>query len=329
MIAPIMIDVLGLELTHSDIKRIQNNAVGGVILFTRNYKSKTQVRKLIKDIRNIKDNLLIAVDHEGGRVQRFKGDGWTHIPAMAKLGELYDNNSNKAVEMAKTCGFVLAYELAEIDVDFSFTPVLDVDYGSSSVIGDRAFHKSPQVIAKLSQAFVDGVNQVGMKTVGKHFPGHGFVVADSHIAQPIDTREISELEKDFEVFSKVSIDAIMPAHIIFPKVDDKPACFSSVWLKNILRNQLKFKGCVFSDDLSMQGALFYKDINQRVDEALKNGCDMVLICNNEKMVDEVLNNKKEYQKNDNLLEMRLKNNKISVNLFDKERKKIKEFKNGI
>lgn len=323
MIAPLMIDVLGLKLTQSDIKKIQNKSVGGIILFSRNFESKEQVKKLIEAIREVKTNILIAVDHEGGRVQRFK-KGFTHIPAMAKLGELFDKNPDEGLALAKSCGVVLAFELAEIGVDFSFTPVLDIDYGNSDVIGDRAFHTKPEIISKIAQAFVDGVHCVGMKTVGKHFPGHGFVAGDSHLVKPIDKRTRDELEKDWQPFTQVSVDAIMPAHIVFPEVDDKPVGFSAIWLKNILRDKLNFKGCVFSDDLSMQGALFFDDITSRVLESLKNGCDMALICNNPDLVDEFLSKNCHLLNSEKLKMMSLDDRQFELVTIKKEKATIKE-----
>ena len=287
-IAPIMIDVLGTVLTKADIKRLQSAAVGGVILFSRNYESKAQLKTLIQSMRQIKADLLIAVDQEGGRVQRFRHQ-FTPIPAMARLGDIYDNNADKAIGLANSCGQVLAYELAQLDIDFSFTPVLDVSYGNSSVIGDRSFHHDHGVIIELAQAFVAGMHQIGMPVVGKHFPGHGFVASDSHVANPIDTRAKNELLKDYQLFGQVKLDAIMPAHVVFPQLDKKPACYSSFWLKSVLRQQLHFQGCVFSDDLTMQGADFFACINERVKQALRSGCDMVLICNRPDWVDEVIN----------------------------------------
>ncbi len=322
-IAPLMIDVSGLGLIQADIKRIQNNNVGGIILFSRNFESKAQVKKLIEAIREVKTNILIAVDHEGGRVQRFK-KGFTHIPAMAKLGELYDKNPEKGLVLAKSCGVVLAYELAEIGVDFSFTPVLDINYDTSSVIGDRAFHKNPQVITKLANAFVEGVHQVGMKTVGKHFPGHGFVAGDSHLVKPIDKRPREALEKDWQPFTQVNIDAVMPAHIIFPDIDNKPVGFSSIWLKDILRDKLNFKGCVFSDDLSMQGALFFDNISSRVLESLNNGCDMALICNNPDLVDEFLSKNSHLSYSEKLKIMPLDEKKFQSSTVEQDKTTIKD-----
>jgi beta-N-acetylhexosaminidase len=243
---------------------------------------------------------------------------------MAKLGEHYDKNPEEALELSKDCGFVLAYELAEIGIDFSFTPVLDINYSTSSVIGDRAFHTQTDIISKLAQKFVEGVHSVGMKTVGKHFPGHGFVAGDSHIDKPIDTRNFAELEKDYQVFSQVDIDAIMPAHIIFPKVDDKPVGFSSIWLNDILRDKLNFKGCIFSDDLSMQGALFFEDISTRVIESLKSGCDMALICNNEQLVDEFLDKNSDLSISGKLKIMALNIKQFNQVKMEQQKDRIKE-----
>jgi beta-N-acetylhexosaminidase len=289
--APIMMDVSAYSLTDTEQTQLAKTSIGGVILFSRNFKSIKQIKKLINSIRAIKPNLLIAVDHEGGRVQRFR-DGFTHLPAMAKLGIAYDTNPKLAIEQAFSCGFILAYELLELGVDFSFTPVLDVDYGQSSVIGDRAFHANPKAIIDLAGGLINGMHAAGMQCVGKHFPGHGFVAADSHLDLPIDNRPLTELLPDMTPFKQLinkGLDAIMPAHIIYSQVDDKPAGFSKKWIKQILQDELNFNGVVFSDDLSMQGAFFIDNIKDRVAISLDSGCDMVLICNHPKMVAEVIN----------------------------------------
>jgi len=210
---------------------------------------------------------------------------------MSKLGELYDKKPKKAMKYACSCGFILAYELLEIDVDFSFAPVLDMDYGNSSVIGDRAFHSNPDAIVKLAQALIKGMHRAGMKCVGKHFPGHGYVSLDSHLDLPIDDRPAKEVYQDMVTFKDLvdqGLDAVMPAHVIYSKVDDKPAGFSNVWIQDILKSKLGFDGVVFSDDLSMQGALFIENIKDRVKISLDSGCDMVLICNHPEMVLEVI-----------------------------------------
>jgi beta-N-acetylhexosaminidase len=317
MTGRIMLDVLGLTLTKIDKDKLTKPAVGGVILFARNYASIEQVKSLIIEIRKLNPNLLIAVDHEGGRVQRFR-DGFTNIPAMKKLGEVYDDNAKLAVEQAFSCGYILATELLSIGVDFSFTPVLDIDYGNSSVIGDRSFHSNPDIIVELASSLINGMDKAGMKSVAKHFPGHGYAKLDSHVALAVDNRSITELNKDISVFERViknGLDAVMLSHVIYPKIDDKPAGFSKKWIKDILRNQLEFKGIIFSDDLSMQGACFIKDINDRVKFSIDSGCDMVLICNNPELTDEVIANN--WQLNDSLKIM--KANKVKN--FDKTKYK--------
>ncbi|WXU00637.1 MAG: Beta-hexosaminidase [Catillopecten margaritatus gill symbiont] len=290
MMGAIMMDVSGLILTEAEKVQLAKPSIGGVILFSRNFESIEQVRELIKSMRLANQNLLICVDHEGGRVQRFK-KGLTRLPAMAKLGEAYDQNPNLALEQALSCGFVLAAELLAIDIDFSFAPVLDLDHGNSSVIGDRAFHSNPDAVVKLAGALIAGMHEAGMKCVGKHFPGHGFVVADSHLDLPVDERPLEEINRDMSIFKDLTnhgLDAVMPAHVVYSEVDKKPAGFSSKWIKEILQAQLGFNGVVFSDDLSMQGAHFIKDINERVKVSLESGCDMVLICNSPDLVAEVI-----------------------------------------
>jgi len=285
-----MMDVSGFMLTQEEKNRLSKPSIGGVILFTRNFENIDQVKDLIKSIRLIKQNMLISVDHEGGRVQRFR-EGFTHLPAMAKLGEVYDKDPELALEQAFSCGWVLAAELLAIGVDFSFAPVLDLDYGYSSVIGDRAFHSNPEAVVKLAGALIEGMHEAGMKCVGKHFPGHGFVALDSHLDLPVDDRSLMELMPDMATFKDLTnhgLDAVMPAHVVYSQVDDKPAGFSSKWIKEILQAQLGFGGVVFSDDLSMQGAHFIKDITERVQVSLDSGCDMALICNHPELVAQVI-----------------------------------------
>ena len=289
-LGPIMMDVSGLILTQEEKNQLTKPSIGGVILFTRNFESVEQVKELIKSIRLTNQNLLIAVDHEGGRVQRFR-EGFTHLPAMAKLGEVYDQDPELALEQAFSCGWILAAELLAIGVDFSFAPVLDLDYGYSSVIGDRAFHSNPEAVTKLAGSLIDGMHEAGMKCVGKHFPGHGFVAADSHLDLPIDDRPLMALLPDMETFKDLAnkgLDAVMPAHVVYSQVDDKPAGFSKKWIKEILQSQLGFGGVIFSDDLSMQGAHFIKDIAERVQVSLDSGCDMALICNHPELVAQVV-----------------------------------------
>ncbi|EEZ80306.1 MAG: beta-glucosidase-related glycosidase [uncultured Candidatus Thioglobus sp.] len=286
-----MMDVSGLALTKTEKSQLTKPSIGGVILFTRNYKSIDQVKALIASIRIINSDLLIAVDHEGGRVQRFR-QGFTHLPGHGKTWRSFMTRiQNKHLNKHFSCGWVLAAELLETGVDFSFAPVLDLDYGNSSVIGDRAFHSNPEVVVKLAGSLIDGMHEAGMKCVGKHFPGHGHVMLDSHLDLPIDDRSMNEIRQDILAFKGLinnGLDAIMPAHVVYDQVDDKPAGFSSKWIKEILQSQLGFSGVVFSDDLSMQGAHFIKDIAERVQVSLDSGCDMALICNHPELVAQVI-----------------------------------------
>ena len=292
-LGPVMLDVLGTALTPDDEARLLHPLVGGVILFKRNFESVAQLTKLTAAIRALRPTpLLIAVDHEGGRVQRFH-EGFTRIPAMRELGKIWDYHPQRARLLAHQTGFVLGAELRSCGVDFSFTPVLDVDHGQSSVIGDRAFHSDPQAIAELAHHLLLGLKQAGMHTVGKHFPGHGFVAADSHLAIPVDERKFVDIELcdlvPFRQMIAFGLTAIMPAHVIYPAVDSRPAGFSPVWLKDILRGKMGFEGCIFSDDLSMEGATVAGGIVQRASAALNAGCDMVLVCNKPESADELLN----------------------------------------
>lgn len=291
-LGPVMLDVVGAELTPEDEARLVHPMVGGVILFTRNYRSPRQLLELTDAIHALRSpTLLIAVDHEGGRVQRFR-EGFTHIPAMRNLGKIWDEHPKRAKHLAQLAGYVLAAELRAHGVDFSFTPVLDVDFGSSSVIGDRAFHSDPQAIAELAHSLQLGLRQGGMPAVGKHFPGHGFVQADSHVEIPVDERSYTDLELcdliPFRHMVNCGLAAMMPAHVIYPRIDSQPAGFSSIWLKNVLRGELGFEGCIFSDDLSMAGATVAGGIVQRAEAALNAGCDMALVCNDPEMADILL-----------------------------------------
>ena len=262
----------------------------GVIL--RNFAAPLQLIQLTHSIREIrKPNLLIAVDHEGGRVQRFR-HGFTAIPAMTELGKLWDHDPAQALAAARGCGFVIGSELQAHGVDFSFAPVLDVDYGESSVIGDRALHSDPNVIAVLAEALQMGLNAAGMASVGKHFPGHGYVRADSHLEVPVDDRTLAEIAArdliPFQRLARSGLGGVMPAHVIYSKVDAKPAGFSAVWLQKILREKLGFEGLIFSDDLSMEGASTAGGMIGRANAALNAGCDVVLICNDPRAQDALL-----------------------------------------
>lgn len=291
-LGPVMLDVEGTELNADDIRRLQHPLVGGVILFARNYQSPAQLKALTAAIHAVRQPpLLIAVDHEGGRVQRFR-EGFTRIPAMRELGKVWDHNPKRARQLAEQAGWVLAAELRAHGVDFSFAPVLDVDHGNSGVIGDRSFHRNPQAIAELAQSLMLGLKRGGMASVGKHFPGHGHVAADSHVAIPVDERPYAEIEQtDIEPFRRMveaGMQAVMPAHVIYPKVDSRPAGFSKIWLQQVLRKHLGFNGVIFSDDLSMEGAVVAGDVTERAIAALQAGCDMVLVCNRPDLADQLL-----------------------------------------
>ena len=290
---PLMVDVAGHVLTASEKKRLQHPLVGGVILFARNFENRAQLVALTRSIHQLRTpRLLIAVDHEGGRVQRFRSDGFTRLPTMRSLGEYWMQAPLQAMRMASDVGYVLGAELRACDVDLSFTPVLDLDYGVSSVIGDRAFHRDPRVVAMLARALAQGLSFAGMAACGKHFPGHGAVSADSHLAIPRDHRSLKRiLEEDaapYQWLGDQVISSVMPAHVIYSKVDKNPAGFSEKWIKDILRAKLQYDGVVFSDDLTMEGASVAGDILARAKAALKAGCDMALVCNRPDLADDLL-----------------------------------------
>jgi beta-N-acetylhexosaminidase len=290
-LGPVIVDVAGTALTPEDRERLLHPLTGGIILFTRNYESPEQLCRLTAEIHALREPaLLVAVDHEGGRVQRFR-NGFTRLPPMRALGTGWERNAQQARHLAHELGFVLAAELRAHGVDLSFTPVLDIDHGASSVIGDRSFHRERDAVAELAQSLVQGMKQAGVSAVGKHFPGHGHVRADSHLELPVDERDYGEIERDdlvpFVRLIESGLAAVMPAHIVYRQVDDRPAGFSDVWLKRILREKLGFDGLVFSDDLSMEGARAFGGITQRAEAALDAGCDMVLVCNDPASVDEL------------------------------------------
>jgi len=284
--APLIIDLAGLSLTPADRRRLMHPLTGGIVLFGRNWLGRQQLSALCAEVKSLRHDLLICVDHEGGRVQRFRTDGFTHLPPMRVLGEQWMKAPLAATNAATACGYVLGAELRACGVDFSFTPVLDLDYGESSVIGDRALGRDPRVVALLAKSLMHGLLQSGMANCGKHFPGHGFVKADSHTAIPVDKRSLKAILADdaapYEWLNS-TLASVMPAHVIYPKVDARPAGFSSKWLNFILRRQLGFGGAIFSDDLSMAGARLIDgrkvSHTQAAVAALNAGCDMVLLCN--------------------------------------------------
>jgi len=298
-LGPVMLDVDGVELTAEDKEVLQHPLVGGVILFTRNFESMQQLDNLVREIHAFRSpRLLIAVDHEGGRVQRFR-EGFTRIPAMARFGEVYEKDKKKARSLSNLCGWLMAVELRAVDIDFSFAPVLDLDYGVSTVIGDRAFHSQPEIVSDLTHSFIQGMHEAGMAATGKHFPGHGAIAADSHIDMPVDHRAYDEIyAKDIAPFRsliKKDLTAIMPAHVIYDQVDPQPAGFSEFWLKEVLRKRLNFQGVIFSDDLDMKGAgVVGENYADRAKAALDAGCDMVLVCNNREGALQALNGLGQY-----------------------------------
>ncbi len=290
---PVMLGVEGTTLTSADRERLSHPLVGGVILFARNYDARMQLRALTAEIHDLRSPpLLIAVDHEGGRVQRFRDD-FTAIAPMRALGERYDSDRAGALQQAEAIGRLIADELSACGVDFSFAPVLDIDAGVSAVIGDRAFHSDPHAVAELAAVFCSGLHEGGMSTVGKHFPGHGYVAADSHVDLPVDRRTFDDIQKkDLVPFAALAqrrlLDGVMPAHVVYPAIDAHPAGFSRFWLQDILRGRLQFDGLIFSDDLEMVGAQGAGDIVDRANAALAAGCDMVLACNDFAAMDDLL-----------------------------------------
>ena len=297
---PIVLDILGKTLDQEDIRRIAHPKTGGVILFGRNFSNRKQLSKLTADIKKLRPDVLISIDHEGGRVQRCKVDGFTHLPAMRKLGELWLAKSKSthpaesaalAMAAATACGYILASELRACGVDLSFTPVLDLDFDRSGVIGDRSFSRDPQIVFALAKSLNEGLRLADMANCGKHFPGHGWAEADSHVAIPVDERSLKEiLNEDAKPYEwlDLSLAAVMPAHVIYPKVDQYPAGFSKIWLHSILRQELGFEGVIFSDDLSMEGASVAGSVVKGAELALEAGCDAVLICNRPDLADQLL-----------------------------------------
>jgi len=278
---PAVVAVDGLALASADRERLLHPLVGGVILFASNFADRDQVQRLCTQIHDLREpRLLICVDQEGGRVQRFR-EGFTRLPPMRRLGALWDQDRIRASETARAIGYLLAQELRAVGVDLSLAPVLDVDHGASTIIGDRAFHCEPAVIIELAGELIEGMREAGMSAVGKHFPGHGYIAADSHLELPVDDRTLQEIERcDLLPFQALAakLAGIMPAHVLYPRIDARPAGFSSRWIKDILRTRFGFRGAIFSDDLGMQGAAGEGRLEARAHAALGAGCDLVLAC---------------------------------------------------
>jgi len=302
-----MVDLVGLELSEVERDILQHPLVGGVILFSRNYESPEQVTALTDSIRALRDpHLLISVDHEGGRVQRFR-QGFTRLPPIGALGKHFMQHPELTRQRAEKTGWLMAAELRAVGVDFSFAPVLDLDYGVSEIIGDRSFHRDPEAVASMAHAYIQGMKRAKMSAVGKHFPGHGAVEVDSHLGLPVDSRHFEDMiQADILPFSRLcqtELAGIMPAHIVYEQSDSLPAGFSPFWIKEVLRDRLGFQGAVLSDDLSMEGAAIIGDPLARAEAALEAGCDMVLVCNKPESAVQVIDGLKLV--NDPLRHMRL------------------------
>ncbi len=298
-LGPVMVDLQGPELLPEERDLLRHPAVGGVIIFSRNYESPQQMRALAQQLHDLRQPpLLLAVDQEGGRVQRFR-DGFVRLPPCGVFGTIYRQDRHRALQLAELGGWLMASEVLSAGIDLSFAPVLDLDQGISAVIGDRAFHRQPEAVTELALSWHRGMHAAGMATTGKHYPGHGGVIADSHQALPTDERSLADLEQadliPFERLIHNNLNAVMVAHILYPDVDEQPAGFSRRWLTDILRNQLGFQGVIFSDDLSMGGAEWAGDYPQRARLALEAGCDMVLVCNQPAAAIEVVESLENYR----------------------------------
>ena len=292
-LGPVMLDIEGLSLSPADRELLREPAVGGVILFSRNYESVEQVTDLVADIRALRSPpLLVAVDHEGGRVQRFR-EGFTVMPPMRRIGREYDSKAETGLQAAREAGWLIASELRAVGVDLCFAPCVDLDWGVSEIIGNRSFHRTPDAVADLANAFSRGLRSAGMAAVAKHFPGHGAVVADSHLKLPIDRREYGHLLDDMRPYERLisngSIAGVMLAHIVYEKIDSMPAGFSEYWIQQELRSRLGFGGAVFCDDLSMKATHPYGSMAERGHLALQAGCDMILVCNDRGAAQEAVN----------------------------------------
>ncbi len=290
-LGPLMVDVAGKFLTPEDREVLRHPLVGSVILFTRNYADPEQLAALVADIRSLRSPpLLVAVDHEGGRVQRFR-NGFSVLPPMRRVGQEYDLDHPQGLAMARSLAWLMASELRVLGIDYSFAPCVDLDYGVSEIIGDRAFHADAEIAARMALAFMQGMRQAGMAATAKHFPGHGAVVADSHLALPVDRRELADLTADLLPYRRLipnELAAVMMGHVLFPAIDSVPASFSRRWVSEILRGELDFRGVVFADDLTMEGASAMGGVVERAEAALAAGCDVLPVCNRRESVIQLL-----------------------------------------
>jgi beta-N-acetylhexosaminidase len=290
-LGPLMVDVAGKSLTPEDRELLRHPLVGSVILFTRNYENPEQLAALVADIRALRSApLLVAVDHEGGRVQRFRS-GFSVLPPARRIGLEFDLDAQQGLAMARSLAWLMASELRVLGVDFSFAPCVDLDYGVSEIIGDRAYHAEPEQVARLATAVVQGMRQAGMAATAKHFPGHGAVVADSHLALPVDRRELADLAPDLVPYRRLisnDLAAVMMGHVLFPAVDKVPASFSRRWVGEVLRGEFDFRGVVFADDLTMEGATVMGGVVARAEAALDAGCDILPVCNRRASVIELI-----------------------------------------
>ena len=290
-LGPLMVDIAGTELAPEDIEVLSHPLVGSVILFTRNYRDVAQVTRLTAAIRAVRTpHLLVAVDHEGGRIQRFR-EGFTRLPSARSLGRRFDEDRREGLSAAQAAGWLMAIELRAVGVDFSFAPCVDLDHGVSEIIGDRSFHREPDAVGALAVAYMAGMREAGMAAVAKHFPGHGAVIADSHVALPVDRRSFADLEPDirpYRLLIENNLAGVMPAHVVFPAIDPRPASLSKHWVTGVLRGEMGFHGCVFADDLKMAGAAAFGDVIERTELAIAAGCDVLPICNDRQAVKSVL-----------------------------------------
>jgi beta-N-acetylhexosaminidase len=284
--APVILDIAGTELNADDRRRLQHPLTGGLIFFTRNFRDRRQITEVTAEAKSLRPDLLVSVDHEGGRVQRFRQDGFTHLPSMRTFGELWMQDAMRALDAATCAGYVLGSELRSCGIDLSWTPVLDLDHGRSSAIGDRAFHRDARVVSVLAQGVITGLLRAGMGNCGKHFPGHGYAEADTHAGGAVDDRPLDAiLSDDARPYDWLSgaLTCVIPAHVTYPQVDDRPAGFSSKWLKDVLRGRLGFTGAICTDDLGMEGARQAGSALEGCIAALNAGCDLVMLCNQSKV----------------------------------------------